>query len=116
MAKQPVTVFYLGSRQGVSDEAYEEFIKDTSDLEITSINSSIGYDAKLFVKQGEEKVPSWQDFLKPGFPELSLPESRAISAVLIFSQTQSGTRHWFACTFGAGRFLLNRLGSSATLA
>lgn len=107
MAKQPVTVFYLGSRQGVSDEAYEEFIKDTSDLEITSIDSSIGYDAKLFVKQGEEKVPSWQDFLKPGFPELSLPESRAISAVLIFSQTQSGTRHWFACTFGAGRFLLN---------
>jgi uncharacterized protein (TIGR04141 family) len=107
MAKQPVTVFYLGSRQGVSNDAYEEFIKDTSGLEITPIDDSVGYNAKLFIKQGEEKAPSWQSFLKPGFPGLSLPESRTISAVLILSQTQSGTRHWFGCTFGAGRFLLN---------
>lgn len=107
MAKQPVTVFYLGTRQGVSDAAYEEFIKDISNLDISTIDPSIGYNAKLFVKHGEEKPPGWEAFLKPGFPGLSLPESRTLSAALILSQTQSGTRYWFASTFGAGRFLLN---------
>ncbi len=107
MAKQPVTVFYLGTKRGVSDTAYNEFIKDISDLDISSIDSSIGYNAKLFIKQGEEKPPGWEAFLKPGFPDLSLPESCSHSGALILSQTQSGKRRWFACTFGAGRFLIN---------
>lgn len=107
MPKQPVTVFYLGTRRGVSDSHYDEFIKDYSGLEVSTIDPSIGYDAKLFVKHGEEKPPSWLAFLKPGFPGLSLPESSALSGVLILSRTQSRLRHWFACSFGAGRYLLN---------
>ena len=107
MAKQPVTIFYLGTKQDVSDDIYEEFIKDISNLNNITIDQSIGYDAKLFVKEGEEKPPGWEAFLKPGFPELSLPETHTLSAVLILTQTQNETRHWFACTFGVGRFLIN---------
>ena len=107
MAKHPVSLFYLGTMLGESEMAYEEFIKDISGLDIYSIGQTIGFDAKLFVKQGEESPPSWEAFLKPGFPGLSLPMSRTLSAVLILSLMRSETRHWFACTFGAGRFLLN---------
>lgn len=107
MAKHPITVFYLGTKRGISDGHYHEFIKADSGLEVTTIDPSIAYDAKLFVKRGEEKPPSWEAFLKPGFPRLSLPVARALSAVLILSKTQSGSRHWFACSFGAGRYLLN---------
>jgi uncharacterized protein (TIGR04141 family) len=107
MARQQISVYYLGTKHEVSDIAYEEFIKDSSDIDINSINPTIGFDAKLFVKQGEEKPPSWETFLKPGFPELSLPKSRTLSAVLVLSKMQSETRHWFGCTFGTGRFLLN---------
>jgi uncharacterized protein (TIGR04141 family) len=107
MPKQPITVFYLGKKRGVHDSHYDEFIKDATNLEVTTIDPSIGYDAKLFLKRGEEKPPSWEAFLKPGFPRLSLPAARALSAVLILSKTHSGARHWFACSFGAGRHLLN---------
>lgn len=108
MAKQPVTVFYLGTKQGISDDHYLEFIKEIPGLEEMPVDQSIGYDAKLYIKRGEEKPPSWEAFLKPGFSALTLPMSRALSAVLILSQTQDGTRHWFACSFGAGRFILNQ--------
>jgi uncharacterized protein (TIGR04141 family) len=107
MKKQPISIYYLGTMPEESDTVYEDFIKDISGLDIKSIDASINFDAKLFVKQGEEKPPSWESFLKPGFPGLSLPESRTISAVLILNKMDSETRHWFACTFGAGRFLLN---------
>ena len=107
MARQPITVFYLGQKQDMSDTVYEEFIKDITNIDIITIDQSIGYNAKLFVKKSEEKPPSWEAFLKPGFPGLSLPESQTPSAVLVLNQAQNGTRHWFACTFGAGRFLIN---------
>ena len=107
MAKQLISVFFLETNQEEIDGAYEEFFKDISNLDIKSIVPSIGYEAKLFVKQGEERPPSWEAFLKPGFPELSLPESHTLSAVLILKLNRNGKRYWFACTFGAGRFLLN---------
>lgn len=107
MARQPITIFYLGPNQDVSDSIYEKFIKDISNLNIITIDPSIGYNAKLFIKKGEEKPPGWEAFLKPGFPDLSLPMSNRISAVLILNQTLNEIRHWFACSFGSGRFLLN---------
>jgi uncharacterized protein (TIGR04141 family) len=65
-----------------------------------------GFEAALFVTQGPPREPMWTPFLREGFPDLTLPRTPAVGAVLVVRVPREKGERYLAFTFGSGRFLL----------
>lgn len=65
-----------------------------------------GFEAALFVMQGTPREPVWAPFLREGFPDLTLPRTPAVSAVLVVRVPRPERKQYIAFTFGSGRFLM----------
>ena len=96
-----------GRAIGDFDDAIDQAALATSELESFDPVGDDEFSTKLYLMAPPPKVPDWIIFLRQGFPEAEVPPSVANRAVLMAKLRNDGKDHYFAFTFGLGRYLLN---------
>lgn len=70
--------------------------------------SGQGFTAKLYTVAAPPREPEWLAFLKEGFDKATVPPGRSSGALLLMTIQNRGKDHFFAFTFGSGRYLLKQ--------
>ncbi len=107
--RRTLTVFHVRRDiAGTQVKDYGQVLQDLDALDSYDISDdvNVAFQARLFVEQSESRLPSWAEFLADGFGELPLPDVPRVNAVLIVKVNYSRRDHFFAFTFGHGRYLL----------
>jgi uncharacterized protein (TIGR04141 family) len=106
-----LTVYAIRSTIDGSDvTAFTDIINDAAlkdpKLESYDLTQDFGFEAQLFTTSSKASPPKWASFFEAAFPDVVFPSSAAARAVLAVRIRYYGKVHYFAFTFGTGRFLL----------
>lgn len=104
----PLTIYSIRDRIGSRLLRDFDDVVDLAGHSVAEVGPSAfpEFDAKLYVARTAPHEPPWQGFLQEGFPNLTLPRTSAVGALLVI-RLRGGQPRMFACSFGvSGRFLL----------
>lgn len=104
--KRPLTLYALKPSVGAFKEALKPEVLSNDQLLSLEVGEGFDFGAHLYSVPVNPTEPAWAEFLREGFVDFTATPSAMSRVVILVSIEVAGQSHFFAASFGAGRFLL----------